>query len=159
MMDKPADTVDNPTTIAESPVAASVVKNQLQPEDAAIHGWYRFVLGYPPHLVREYLQRLGADPERDWVCDPFCGTATTPVEARLRGFATIGSDANPIALLAARVKLAWDIDLEAVRCQLDDVLELAEACLAYVGLANRSDNLQQLTLFSPQRVRRTTPTI
>ena len=159
MMDKPADAVDNPTTIAASPAAASVVKNQLQPEDAAIHGWYRFVLGYPPHLVREYVQRLGADPERDWVCDPFCGTATTPVEARLHGFTTISTDANPIALLATHVKLAWDIDLEAVRCQLDDVLELAEACLAYVGLANRSDNLQQLTLFSPQRVRRTTPTI
>ncbi len=159
MMDKPADAVDNPTTIAASPAAASVVKNQLQPEDAAIHGWYRFVLGYPPHLVREYLHRLGADPERDWVCDPFCGTATTPVEARLHGFTTISTDANPIALLATHVKLAWDIDLEVVRCRLDDVLELAEACLDHVGLANRSDNLQQLTLFSPQRVRRTTPTI
>ncbi len=159
MMDKPADTVDNPTTIAASPAAASVVKNQLQPADAAIHGWYRFVLGYPPHLVREYLHRLGADPERDWVCDPFCGTATTPVEARLHGLATISTDANPIALLATHVKLAWDIDLEVVRCRLDDVLELAEACLDHVGLANRSDNLQQLTLFSPQRVRRTTPTI
>ena len=159
MMDKPAHTVNHSATVTPSPGAASVAKNQLQPADAAIHGWYRFVLGYPPHLVREYLHRLGADPERDWFYDPFCGTATTPVEARLRGFATIGSDANPIALLAARVKLAWDIDLEAVRCQLDDVLELAEACLAYVGLANRSDNLQQLTLCSPQRVRRTTPTI
>ncbi len=159
MMDKPADAVDNPTTIAASPAAASVVKNQLQPEDVAIHGWYRFVLGYPPHLVREYVQRLGADPERDWVCDPFCGTATTPVEARLHGFTTISTDANPIALLATHVKLAWDIDLEVVRCRLDDVLELAEACLDHVGLANRSDNLQQLTLFSPQRVRRTTPTI
>jgi hypothetical protein len=159
MMDKPADAVDNPTTIAASPAAASVVKNQLQPEDAAIHSWYRFVLGYPPHLVREYVQRLGADPERDWVCDPFCGTATTPVEARLHGFTTISTDANPIALLATHVKLAWDIDLEVVRCRLDDVLELAEACLDHVGLANQSDNLQQLTLFSPQRVRRTTPTI
>jgi hypothetical protein len=159
MMDKPAHTVNHPTTVTPSPGAASVAKNQLQPADAAIHGWYRFVLGYPPHLVREYVQRLGADPERDWVCDPFCGTATTPVEARLRGFATIGSDANPIALLATCVKLAWDIDLEAVRRRLDDVLELAEACLDHVGLSERSDNLQQLTVCSPQRVRRTTPTI
>ncbi len=159
MMDKPAHTVNHPTTVTPSPGVASVAKNQLQPADAAIHGWYRFVLGYPPHLVREYLHRLGADPEHDWVCDPFCGTATTPVEARLHGFTTISTDANPIALLATHVKLAWDIDLEAVRRRLDDVLELAEACLDHVGLANRSDNLQQLTLFSPQRVRRTTPTI
>ncbi len=86
-----------------------VVKNRLQTQDEPIHSWYRFVLGYPPHLVREYLEKFQADPERDWVLDPFCGTATTPVEARLRGFAVIGTDANPIALLATRVKLNWTI--------------------------------------------------
>lgn len=79
-----------------------VVKNRLQPEDEAIHGWYRFVLGYPPHLVREYLKTLEADPAVDWVLDPFCGTATTPVEARLRGFSTLSTDANPISVFELR---------------------------------------------------------
>jgi hypothetical protein len=53
MMDKPAHTVNHPTTVTPSPGAASVAKNQLQPADAAIHGWYRFVLGYPvlPRIV------------------------------------------------------------------------------------------------------------
>ncbi|HTL88421.1 MAG TPA: hypothetical protein VL134_03410, partial [Leptolyngbya sp.] len=32
--------------------------NQLRPEDRAAHDWYRFVLSYPPHLVREYLQKF-----------------------------------------------------------------------------------------------------
>jgi len=26
--------------------------NKLLPEDRAVHEWYRFVLSYPPHLVR-----------------------------------------------------------------------------------------------------------
>ncbi|MGQ9733404.1 MAG: hypothetical protein ACUVX8_19280 [Candidatus Zipacnadales bacterium] len=121
-----------------------VVKNKLQPADEPIHGWYRFVLGYPPHLVREYLKTLDADPGRDWVFDPFCGTATTPVEARLLGFSTLSTDANPISILASRVKLSWDINLDEVRSRLDDVLELAMACFRRVGLDH------QLTLFGPQ---------
>ncbi len=127
-----------------------VAKNRLQSEDGANHGWYRFVLGYPPHLVREYLKVLEADPTRDWVFDPFCGTATTPVEARLRGFSTLSTDANPISVLATRVKLAWDLDLAEVQSRLNDVLELATACLGRVHLSPIAEVTHQLNLFGPQ---------
>ena len=33
--------------------------NDLQPEDRAVHRWYNFVLSFPPHLVRQYLDRFG----------------------------------------------------------------------------------------------------
>ncbi|MBM3215306.1 hypothetical protein FJZ36_10380 [Candidatus Poribacteria bacterium] len=115
----------------------NVVKNRLKAEDEPIHGWYRFVLGYPPHLVREYLEAFEAEPDRDLVYDPFCGTATTPVEARLCGFRTLSSDANPVALLAARAKLNWDIDTSKVRMRLDDVLAHASATLARRALKSR----------------------
>jgi DNA modification methylase len=124
-----------------------VVKNRLQPEDEAIHGWYRFVLGYPPHLVREYLKTLDADPTRDWVFDPFCGTATTPVETRLQGFCTVSTDANPISILATQVKLSWDIDFGVIRSKLDDVLKLAAACLRRVHLTPVAEVNKQLTLY------------
>jgi len=139
---------EEPVT-AEPPGPEYVVKNRLQLADAAVHGWYRFVLGYPPHLVREYLQTLEADPIRDWVFDPFCGTATTPVEARLQGFTTLSIDANPISILAARVKLEWDIDLDEVQSRLDDVLNLAVACLRRVRLDSMAETNYQLTLFGP----------
>ena len=135
--------------IAEPSGPEYVVKNRLQAVDEAIHGWYRFVLGYPPHLVREYLETLGADPDRDWVLDPFCGTATTPVEARLLGYSTVSADANPISILAARAKLAWGIDLDKVKSRLAEVLELATACLERVHLSPAPDMDHQLALFSP----------
>ncbi|WP_287158069.1 hypothetical protein [Chloroflexus sp.] len=143
------ETMLNSSSIAEPSAAEYVAKNQLQPADEPIHGWYRFILGYPPHLVREYLHRLNADAERDRVFDPFCGTATTPVEARLQGFSTISSDSNPVALLATRVKMAWDIDVAAVLRCLDDTLELAIACLRRVGLQPIPDGNHQLDLFTP----------
>ena len=44
--------------------------NTLLARDAPAHDWYRFVLSFPPHLVRDYAQRfgLGADSR---VLDPF----------------------------------------------------------------------------------------
>jgi len=136
--------------IAEPSGAEYVVKNRVQAGDAAIHSWYRFVLSYPPHLVREYLETLGADRARDWVFDPFCGTGTTPVEARLQGFPTLSADANPITFLATRARLAWDIDLDAVRSGLDRVIEVAVACLHQVHLNPIPEGARQLTLFGPQ---------
>ena len=32
--------------------------NKLGADDRAAHDWYRFVLSFPPHLVREYLDRF-----------------------------------------------------------------------------------------------------
>ena len=62
----------------------SIDSNQLRPEDRSAHDWYRFVLSYPPHLVREYLQKFEVDSSQ-FVLDPFCGTGTTPVECKKIG--------------------------------------------------------------------------
>ena len=51
--------------------------NKVREEDRVVHDWYRFVLAFPPHLIRHYLQKLGADPDRDVVLDPFVGCGTT----------------------------------------------------------------------------------
>src|SRR5881392_536732 len=54
-------------------------ENRLYPEDRAVHDWYRFVLSFPPHLVRDYLERFGVNSCHQ-VLDPFCGTGTVLVE-------------------------------------------------------------------------------
>jgi tRNA G10 N-methylase Trm11 len=58
--------------------------NKLMPHDRAAHEWYRFVLSFPPHLVRQYLDRFEMEPS-SLVLDPFCGTGTTLVECRKYG--------------------------------------------------------------------------
>src|SRR5437764_11088820 len=85
--------------------------NKLYPEDRAIHEWYRFVLSFPPHLVREYLARFGVD-HRHCVLDPFCGTGTVLVECKKLGIASIGIEANPLAHFASQVKVDWNIDAQ-----------------------------------------------
>ncbi len=87
--------------------------NRLSVEDRSIHNWYRFVLSFPPHLVREYFKKFDLK-NGETVLDPFCGTGTTILEAKLNGFAGIGIEANPIAYFATMVKTNFDVDAEVL---------------------------------------------
>ncbi len=85
------------------------VKNRLDFSDKEFHDWYRFVLSFPPHLVRQYLKEFNLN-ENDIVLDPFCGTGTTLVEAKLQNIPSIGIEANPFAHFTSSVKVDWHID-------------------------------------------------
>ncbi|HQY94001.1 MAG: DNA methyltransferase [Caldilinea sp.] len=87
--------------------------NRLGVDDRAVHDWYRFVLSFPPHLVRDYLQRFKLAPGQT-VLDPFCGTGTTVVEAKLQGLAAVGVEANALAHFAGSVKTDWMVDPAAL---------------------------------------------
>ena len=80
--------------------------NKVQNEDAAAHRWYRFVLSFPPHLVREYLNDFGVR-HGGLVLDPFCGTGTTIVESKKLGISGVGLEALPMAHFASCVKTDW----------------------------------------------------
>lgn len=84
------------------------VANKVQWGDRACHEWYRFVLSFPPHLVRQYLDRFKVSPGQ-LVLDPFCGTGTTLVECKKCGVSSVGIEAHPVAAFASRVKLDWAV--------------------------------------------------
>jgi hypothetical protein len=80
--------------------------NKLRDEDRAVHDWYRFVLSFPPHLVRKYLEKFAVG-RNSMVPDPFCGTGTTLVECKKLGIPSAGIEANPVAAFASGVKVDW----------------------------------------------------
>ena len=96
--------------------------NKLDPLDRAAHDWYRFVLSYPPHLVRRYLDEFGLK-STDTVLDPFCGTGTTLVEAKKLGIRAVGLEVNPFAHFASTVKLDWRVDALALKSGANDIAE------------------------------------
>jgi DNA modification methylase len=99
--------------------------NVIQKADTPIHDWYRFVLSYPPHLVRQYIDRFGFRG-RDLLCDPFCGTGTTLVEAKKYGIPSVGCDAHPFAVLVSSVKTDWTLDADLLSSLLRRILAGAE---------------------------------
>lgn len=82
--------------------------NKLAEEDRPAHGWFRFVLSYPPHLVRHYLEEFGMKAGCR-VLDPFCGTGTTVVECRKNGIGSVGIEANRMGFFATQVKVDWSL--------------------------------------------------
>jgi hypothetical protein len=98
--------------------------NKLLDRDRAFHDWYRFVLSYPPHLVRHYIDKFELD-QRAVILDPFCGTGTTIVEAKKNGIASIGVEAIPMSHFVCGTKVQWSVDVEALRTLRDRVLENA----------------------------------
>jgi DNA modification methylase len=88
--------------------------NKLHIGDRAVHDWYRFVLSYPPHLVRQYFDRFALD-SKSVVFDPFCGTGTTLVEAKKNSIASYGVEVSPIGYLATKVKTNWGVDCKKLQ--------------------------------------------
>jgi DNA modification methylase len=107
--------------------------NSVKTDDRALHEWYRFVLSYPPHLVREYFHRFSLSPG-DVVLDPFCGTGTTPVEAKLGGFVGVGIEANPFPHFASSVKTDWRIQPSELERLADQVSGSAYETLLKQGI-------------------------
>jgi SAM-dependent methyltransferase len=82
-------------------------------DQKSFHRWYNFVLGFSDQLVEKILNTLSIGAGTT-VLDPFCGTGTTMVECAKNGIPSIGIDANPFAVFAARVKSRFDLDPEAL---------------------------------------------
>jgi hypothetical protein len=67
---------------------------------AHVHGFHVYAARMHPVIAGRLLDYGGVEPGA--VLDPFCGSGTTLVEARLRGRASMGVDASPLA-----VELSW----------------------------------------------------
>jgi len=109
--------------------------NKLSEEDQPAHRWYRFVLSYPPHLVRHYLKDFGLRGSHR-VLDPFCGTGTTVVESKKLGIPSEGIEANPMAFFATSVKVDWDVDPQGLLEHAEKIAALTQAQLESEGLSD-----------------------
>jgi DNA modification methylase len=117
-----------------SPISSSA--NSVNSQDRMIHEWYRFVLSYPPHLVRDYLKDFDL-PKRGVILDPFCGTGTTLVEAQLNGFNATGLEANPFPAFASRVKTDWTVNPDNLEARFHEIADKTTQKLLTEGFDDR----------------------
>lgn len=128
---------------------SDVGRNRISLGDRAAHDWYRFVLSFPPHLVREYLQRFAVGKDRR-VLDPFCGTGTTLVECKKSGIPSVGLEANPMAHFATEVKLDWRPHPDELVRHAREIAASALAELEDAGIAD--DSLPLFASAAPGRI-------
>ncbi|WP_299413436.1 DNA methyltransferase [Acaryochloris sp. IP29b_bin.148] len=96
--------------------------NRLQESDRSFHDWYRFILSFPPHLVRTYIDQFGLTANST-LLDPFCGTGTTIVEAKKQGIPAVGTEATPMSWFASRTKTTWTVDPDQVRAAAERICD------------------------------------
>lgn len=133
-------------------------ENKLKTEDISIHDWYRFVLSFPPHLVRQYLDEFGAD-RNSFILDPFCGTGTTNVECKKRGISSWGIEASPITHFASVTKCDWMVDVSNMVLEAESIIQKVERELALTNemrvLSNEQNSLILKNSISPEPLHQT----
>lgn len=91
---------------------------------APIHRWFAYPAGYSYRLIDEKIcdYKLG---NASLIMDPFVGTGTTSVVAKLKGVNSIGLEAHPFVHWVANVKLFWDYDLNELMQSIEEVVTKA----------------------------------
>ncbi len=111
------------------------------------------MLSFPPHLVRDYIRKFGLT-QKSVVLDPFCGTGTTIVEAKLAGLKTIGLEGNSFPHFASSVKTEWNLDADVLT---SGARRIADSALTILKSQGIDDNLSfgdpkdlELKILSPE---------
>lgn len=133
------------------------VRNKILPVNLPVHDWYRFILSFPPHLVKYYIEKFNIN-SKSTILDPFCGTGTTVVESKLSGIPAIGIEAHPMAYYASKVKTNWDIDPDGIVEDAELIAQKTEAILRSHGIEDvpffrvNSHNPNTLETLPPEKM-------
>jgi site-specific DNA-methyltransferase (cytosine-N4-specific) len=84
------------------------------------HSFHIYPAMMIPQIARELIQRYGNSG--DLLFDPYCGTGTSLVEAKLMGMNSIGTDINPTARMIALSKTT-DYDIETLEEEIKSFLD------------------------------------
>ncbi len=132
---------------ADALAEALAVRSDEQETRAHVHGFHSYTARMHPLTARRLVERLSAPGAA--VLDPFCGSGTVLVEARLLDRRAYGVDANPLAVELARLKTrSWPVrELDELVAKAAELAEAAEARRKAKAGATRRYGLDDRELF------------
>jgi DNA modification methylase len=115
----------------------NLMKGIIPKIDYLTHCIHPYTAKLIPHIPRYFIEKY--TQKNDIVLDPFCGSGTTLLEARLSSRNAIGIDINPLAVLIAEVKTI-PLNIDKLSLAVHSVKEKVknENCKMYVEFPNIS---------------------
>ncbi len=116
---------------------------------AHVHGFHTYPARMHPLTARRLAESFSGPAAT--VLDPFCGSGTVQVEARLAGRAAVGVDANPLAVRLSELKVRGVGEAERARL-LDaarDTAAVADARRKARAGSSRRYGREDVALFDP----------
>lgn len=86
------------------------------------HGTHSYPAKLIPHIPHYFINNGLFSKRGDFVLDPFCGSGTTLVEAKLCGRNSFGVDINPLAKLLTKVKTN-PLDSEKLKALFKEIMQ------------------------------------
>jgi len=93
---------------------------------APIYNWFTYPAGYSYKLVEEKIKEHNLG-KNSWIIDPFVGSGTTSMAAKLAGVNSIGIEAHPFVYQIAKTKTFWEFDLKKLR---EDIKSFTERIMS-----------------------------
>jgi DNA modification methylase len=77
---------------------------------APIHGWFTYPAGFSQKAVEHFIDVHNLKPGKNVLFDPFMGSGTTNIVAKLQGIDSLGVEAHPFVFEITKSKMDWDVD-------------------------------------------------
>ncbi len=117
---------------------------QFQPNTSeVVHRWSPYVQGFSASFVQRTIERYKDEYRSPVVLDPFAGSGTVLVQAKMNGLASWGVELNPLLHFVSQVKVSsWHVSAERF-------LRIAEQVLVSQKFAEPPEFLKSESHFRP----------
>jgi DNA modification methylase len=85
-----------------------------------IHRWSPYVQGFSAGFVDDMIERYKISKGK-WILDPFVGSGTVSVCAKIKGINSLGIDLMPLMIFMSKVKTTWQLDLKGIKQELEHI--------------------------------------
>jgi hypothetical protein len=76
-----------------------------------VHRWAPYIQGFSAAFVQSILDQYRDDYESPVILDPFAGCGTVLTQSKLNGYASVGTELNPLIQFVADTKVnSWNVD-------------------------------------------------